>query len=239
MCRMEEEVRMDVLCYLSLLCLLLCNPATLTFGERVSLNDALNVAFDKFQNGRIQEAQKITEEVISLQPNLAAAHNLLGIIHQDTNKPNLAVESFHRATVLDPDDADMLSNYGYLLIQLKRYKDAEIVFKKLTETHPSLSKGWNGLGIAAYHRITSEYLKAKESAFYSLNRAVELADPVMKNLYAGDLHNVHEHEAALKVAHFQTSSSVSSLPEMILKRPYRLAVIPSDPLESYEKKGRK
>lgn len=229
---------MDVLYSLSLLCLLIYNPATLTFGERVSLNVALNVAFDKFQNGSLQEAQKITEEIISVQPNLAAAHNLLGIIHQNTNKPNLAVESFHRATILNPDDADMLSNYGYLLIQLKRYKNAEIVFKKLTETHPSLSKGWNGLGIAAYHRITSEYLKTKERAFYSLKRAVELADPVMKNLYAGDLHNVHEHEAALKVAKFPTSSPVSSLPEMILKRPYRLAVIPSDPLESYEKKGR-
>ena len=76
-------------------------------AETVSLNDALNIAFQKFKSGNMKEARKITDEVISIQPKLAAAHNLLGIINQETNRPNEAIRSFRLAVMLNPNDPEI------------------------------------------------------------------------------------------------------------------------------------
>ena len=63
-----------------------------------------------FERGNIPHAVSCFEMAIGENPRLAEAYNNLGVIHLESGKITEALENFHRALELKPEDTEILGN---------------------------------------------------------------------------------------------------------------------------------
>lgn len=100
-------------------------------GERVhraSLRLALASAH--FAQGRLETALDEIQHALSLQPTLAEALGLRGLVYAGLQQFSLAEDSFSRALALAPDNANILHNQGWYLCQRGQAVAAQLAFDK-------------------------------------------------------------------------------------------------------------
>jgi protein O-GlcNAc transferase len=90
-----------------------------TASELLSEADALR------RGGRLAEAERCCRAAIAMEPDSAAAHNLLGGVLGTAGRPELAEACFRQALTCDGTFAQAHSNLG-LALQLQ-HKTAEAV----------------------------------------------------------------------------------------------------------------
>lgn len=90
----------------------------------------IELASGYFENDKPTVALDEVKQAISADPDYAPAFSLRGLIYMRLGDYDLASESFRRATVLNPRDADTLQNHGWLMCQQKRYDDADRLFSQ-------------------------------------------------------------------------------------------------------------
>lgn len=90
----------------------------------------LELATGYFQEGQTKVALDEIKQSIAIDPSYANAFNLRGLVYMRLNDIPLAEDSFRRAFVLNPRDADVAHNYGWLLCQQARYAES---FKLFTQ----------------------------------------------------------------------------------------------------------
>ena len=88
----------------------------------------MELASGYFSRGQSSTALDEVKQALALDPNLAPAYNLRGLIYAGMGEDALADESFRRALQLNGRDADTLHNYGWFLCQQKRYTEAAPYF---------------------------------------------------------------------------------------------------------------
>ncbi len=98
--------------------------------ERKRARIRLELAVGYFEEGRTTIALDEIKQVIAIDPSLAAAYNLRGLIYMRLNEPRQAEEGFRRALQLAPRDGDALHNYGWLQCQQRRYTEAQASFEQ-------------------------------------------------------------------------------------------------------------
>ncbi|AMO24900.1 pilus assembly protein PilW [Ramlibacter tataouinensis] len=89
----------------------------------------LELAVGYFEEGKTEIALDEVKQVIAADPNLADAHNLRGLIYMRLNDRRQAEESFRRAASLNPREANIQHNLGWLYCQEGRYPDAQRAFE--------------------------------------------------------------------------------------------------------------
>jgi len=94
----------------------------------------LELASGYFSRGQTTTALDEVKQALALDPNLAEAYNLRGLIYAGMGEERLADESFRHALQLSPRDADTLHNYGWYLCQQKRYGEAAPLFAQALAT---------------------------------------------------------------------------------------------------------
>jgi type IV pilus assembly protein PilF len=85
----------------------------------------LELAIGYFEQGQTTVALDELKQSIAADPNFAPAYNLRGLIYMRLSDPALAEDSFRRALAINPRDADVLHNYGWLLCQQARFADSQ------------------------------------------------------------------------------------------------------------------
>ena len=90
----------------------------------------LELAVNYFNQGQTTVALDELKQAIVADPSFADAYNLRGLIYMRLDDQRLAEESFRRAMVLNPRDAGILHNYGWMLCQQARYPEADQAFKQ-------------------------------------------------------------------------------------------------------------
>lgn len=108
-----------------------------TTGEliRRHYSEALNA----FQRGQFQSALSSLTELLEFAPQVAEAHNLMGIIHQKMNRPRLFEESLQKAIELRPDYVEARRNLALHWVRQGRLELALQQFHKLLELSPGSS----------------------------------------------------------------------------------------------------
>ncbi|GIX25108.1 MULTISPECIES: type IV pilus biogenesis/stability protein PilW [Caldimonas] len=96
--------------------------------RRARIRFDLAVAY--FGQGQHATALNEVRQALALQPNMADAHNLAGLIHAALGQAAAAEDSFNRAMQLDPRDGGVVHNYGWFLCQQRRYADAFAQFDR-------------------------------------------------------------------------------------------------------------
>ena len=136
----------------------------------------LELAVGYFEQGQTTIALDELKQSIAADPNFAQAYNLRGLIYMRLNDPRLAEDSFRRALAINPRDADVLHNYGWMLCQQSRFGESQ---KSLSQAiaiplYGGRAKSWMAQGLCQ--------MKAGQGADaeLSLQRSYELdaANPV-------------------------------------------------------------
>jgi type IV pilus assembly protein PilF len=84
----------------------------------------MELAVGYFEQGQTNVALDELKQVIAADPNFPDAYNLRGLIYMRLNDMRQAEESFRRAATLNPRDANVQHNYGWLLCQQGRYDES-------------------------------------------------------------------------------------------------------------------
>lgn len=136
----------------------------------------LELALGYFEQGKTTIALDEIKQALVTDPNFADAYNVRGLVYMRLNDLGLAEESFRRAVALNPRDANVLHNYGWLLCQQARYPEAVAVFGQAlaNPNYGERAKTWMTQGICQIRA------GQRAEAEVSLGRSFELdaANPV-------------------------------------------------------------
>lgn len=84
----------------------------------------LELASGYFEQGQTNVALDEIKQSLQADPTFGDAYNLRGLVYMRLNDIPMAEDSFRRALALNPRDADVAHNYGWLMCQQARYNDA-------------------------------------------------------------------------------------------------------------------
>ena len=109
----------------------------------------LELAAGYFEQGQTNVALDEIKQSLATDPTYVDAHNLRGLVYMRLNNVPLAEESFRRALALNPRDADVAHNYGWLLCQQNRFDDSSKMFALAAgnPTYGSKAKTMMTLGV--------------------------------------------------------------------------------------------
>lgn len=88
----------------------------------------LELATGYFEQGQTNVALDEIKQSLATDPTFGDAYNLRGLVYMRLNDIPLAEDSFRRALALNPRDADVAHNYGWLLCQQARYSESFRLF---------------------------------------------------------------------------------------------------------------
>jgi type IV pilus assembly protein PilF len=88
------------------------------------------LASSYYRDGRLAVALEETQRAVKIDPRYAPAHGLLGLIYMDLGDRREAEDSFGRALRLEPDNSDILNNFGWFLCQSGRERESVAYFER-------------------------------------------------------------------------------------------------------------
>ncbi len=101
--------------------------------DATSFNDALCL----HQQGRLDEAERAYRQILAEKPEHPGALHLLGVIRQQRDDPDAALDLIGRAISLNPHKAVYRNNYGAALLTLGRYGEALRSFQRSLAIRPN------------------------------------------------------------------------------------------------------
>jgi tetratricopeptide (TPR) repeat protein len=118
------------------------------------------------QEKRYSLAAKTFKEAVMMDPQLALAHQQLGLTAALSNDYGTAIRELKLALKLNPQDAIAHNNLGLALEHAGKIKEAEPEFEKAAELAPNIASAHYGLGVTLssegqYKRAASEFERAQ------------------------------------------------------------------------------
>jgi len=95
----------------------------------------------------IDEAVRADRAALVLSPNSAVAHNGLGLLAVDLNRPQDALKEFERAATIDSNNASYSTNLGNARRAVGDVSGAEQAYRRALEVDPTAGDAVNGLGV--------------------------------------------------------------------------------------------
>ena len=90
----------------------------------------LELAVGYFEQGQTTIALDELKQSIAADPTFGEAYNLRGLIYMRLNDFRFAEESFRKALSIDPQNANVVHNLGWLLCQQARYPESLALFSQ-------------------------------------------------------------------------------------------------------------
>ena len=144
----------------------------------------MELAVGYFEQGKTNIALDELKQVIAIDPSYADAYNLRGLIYMQLNDARLAEESFRRAVVLNPRDANTLHNLGWLQCQQRRFDDAERTFEQAlgNPLYPERAKTLMAQGLCQARAGKSEAAERTLAKAYELDAGNPIVGYNLANL---------------------------------------------------------
>tara|TARA_Y100000588_G_C14181622_1_gene893932 strand:+ start:3 stop:1487 length:1485 start_codon:yes stop_codon:yes gene_type:complete len=125
-------------------------------------------ALSKHLGGNYDEALNLYKRILSINPNIAAIHNNIGLIYSEFNDKSLALEAFKQAINLDINFAEAYNNMAIIYEKQGKFDEAILYCQKAIKINPNFSKAYNNLGSSL-----DEIGKANQ-AVESFKKSIEL-----------------------------------------------------------------
>ncbi len=109
----------------------------------------LELATGYFEQGQTKVALDEIKQALATDPTYVDAYNLRGLVYMRLNDIPMAESSFRQALTLNPRNADVAHNYGWMLCQQARYSDSFRLFAQAVAnpTYTSKAKTLMTLGV--------------------------------------------------------------------------------------------
>jgi adenylate cyclase len=120
---------------------------------------------------RLAAAEATMGKVLSLRPNDASAHAILGLAQMQTNRATQAIAEFERALALDPNLADAHAYVGDAKIFAGRAGETDAHVDEALRLSPHDGRAWLWLVFAGGAKLT---LGADEEGVARLRRSIEI-----------------------------------------------------------------
>ncbi|MEI8376786.1 MAG: tetratricopeptide repeat protein, partial [Planctomycetota bacterium] len=137
-----------------------------------TISEALAIAVQHHQGGRLQAAEQIYRQILQAEPNQADAIHLLGVIAHQMGRHEVAVEYIERAIGLKGNTAAFHANLGAAYFALHRIPQAVACYRRAVELKPDFAEAHGNLG-----NLLRE-LGNLDEAVVCYRRAVELMPDV-------------------------------------------------------------
>lgn len=134
--------------------------------EAAELNLQLGVGY--MQQGHFDVALEKLEKALAYNDQLPAAHNVIGVLYDETNQPTLAEYHFQQALKLDPNFTLAKLNYAQFLCTNDKPQAAESEYLAIAENPPQdatdlVYRAYTGAAICALkipaHDRADRYLR--------------------------------------------------------------------------------
>src|SRR5271157_3127927 len=146
---------------------LLMAGCVIIISAMATISEALAIAIQHHQGGRLQAAEQIYRRILHAEPNQADAIHLLGLIAHEVGKHGIALEYIGRAIVLKGNEAAFHSNLGGVYVALRRIPEAVACYRRALELKPDYAEAHSNLGVALndqgkLHEAVAFYRRALE-----------------------------------------------------------------------------
>lgn len=118
----------------------------------LTAEQSLQVALLHHGAGRMDQAERLYRDVLSQQPDHAAALNSLGVLAIQTGRPDQAVRLLQRAVSIKPSAASYHCNLGEAHRHLGQIDEAIIEYRQAIRLKGDLAVAHSNLGIALCER---------------------------------------------------------------------------------------
>jgi predicted O-linked N-acetylglucosamine transferase (SPINDLY family) len=108
----------------------------MSLEDNLSIQNAMQSALEHHRAGRLSEAERIYERILTTKPDYAEAWSNRGVALQELKRYDEALASYEKALSIKPDFAEALSNRGIALQELKRYDEALASYDKALAIKP-------------------------------------------------------------------------------------------------------
>lgn len=112
------------------------------------------------------KAEPVILQVLATDPDCVWALTAMGVVCRATKRPTAAEACYKRALLLEPDNPEICSNYGNLLVDLDRIKDAQYYSAKAVEIEPD--KYLFHKNMAVTMRETKSFERSREQYLWCL-----------------------------------------------------------------------
>ena len=113
-----------------------------------TISEALAIAIQHHQAGRLQAAEQIYRQILQVEPNHPDAIHLLGMIAYQAGKHAAAVEYIRRAIGLRGTSATFHNNLGNVLMDQGKRDEAVACYRRALELKPDYAAAHSNLGNA-------------------------------------------------------------------------------------------
>jgi tetratricopeptide (TPR) repeat protein len=113
-----------------------------------SPEDILSQAVRFHQSGDLQQAQKLYQQVLDLQPQNPDALHLLGFATYQSGNAQAGLLLIHQAIAINPSRPDYHTNLGVVLAALNQHGDAVETFRHALLMRPKFAEAFYNLGLS-------------------------------------------------------------------------------------------
>lgn len=133
-----------------------------------------------YQQGELERAIALCQEILRLKPDWALAYKTLGNILQAQDKIESAIRAYNRAIALDPQFAPAYTNLGSIAYKLGEIDEAMILYRRAIALDPN--------HVAAYWNLgkTLEQQGRLNEGFYYQDKALQLSPDLAKAVQQGN-----------------------------------------------------
>jgi len=114
--------------------------------QAASVPQAIQAAAERYQSGRLADAERLCEEALRADPENAHALHLYGLIVLGLGDTQGALQSFEKAIRLDPSNPTLLNNLGQAHRAQGRLSEAEACFRKALDLKADYAEAGANLG---------------------------------------------------------------------------------------------
>jgi Tfp pilus assembly protein PilF len=132
------------------------------------INDLFQQALSHHKNGNLNDAQKIYEKILKVNPGHFDTLHIMAIILAQKKQFIDALMLFESAVAINPNNAEVYNNRGILFYDLKRFDDAIQNYDKAIQLKPNYAEAYNNCGNAF------KELKCFDEALLGYDKAIQL-----------------------------------------------------------------
>lgn len=130
-------------------------------GLQVVRPEEFDKAVNLYQSGEIQKAERAVSDLLRRSPDLAALHNLRGLILSSSQRKTEAISCFKKSMALDANFLEAANNLGLLLAETGDLVRAVVVLSGVLADHPNQAHTHHNLGTVFERQ--EEYSSAETS----------------------------------------------------------------------------
>jgi len=134
------------------------------------LSNLLKMTRESLNEGNYDQALTMVNETIDLNPSLASAWHVKGVIFRNLGQLEESIECFDTALEFNPNLDKALCDKGISLLEIKCPREALIFLERAIKAKPTNACAWRMMGDSFYK------LKRKREAIDAFKKAEELGD---------------------------------------------------------------